>query len=331
MKKEFALALTLFAFILVAVLVLAASQNRLQPAQQLNENTACTVAMTEIIASGQGDVYNMEGAEVYEDPDFAYLVIYSVEGNEITDPSFESVPVDWLDEQKNSALQAEAWQLFADVIPAQNRDMIAKYRVFTDGADNTLAAVEQNPEDITQWILDVDMADIENKDLLLSTLVHEYAHVLTLSASQVIPDQEVVDNWNDYALLQKKAVACPDYFTDTGCSYSNSYINAFYNRFWLDIADEWAKISAMQHESKDLVPYYNALYQFYLSHSDEFVDDYATTHPTEDIAESFTYFVFSPKPTGDSIKEQKIRFFYEYPELVELRASILDGACSMEQ
>jgi hypothetical protein len=59
------------------------------------------------------------------------------------------------------------------------------------------------------------------------------------------------------------------------------------------------------------------------------VDDYATTHPTEDIAESFAYFVFSPEPTGDSIKDQKIAFFYEYPELVKLRQSILQGGCSI--
>jgi len=54
------------------------------------------------------------------------------------------------------------------------------------------------------------------------------------------------------------------------------------------------------------------------------------THPAEDIAESFTYFVFTPKPTGNSIKEQKIAFFYEYPELVKLRSDILNGACSLD-
>jgi hypothetical protein len=209
--------------------------------------------------------------------------------------------------------------------------MIVKYAAITDGADNTLAAVEQDPEDINTWILDVDIADVENKDLLYSTFVHEYAHVLTLNASQVVPDQEIVENWNDHELLQRKAAACPNYFTGTGCSHADSYVQAFYDRFWLDINDEWAQVDAMQYDTEDLMPYYNALYQFYKAHSDEFVDDYATTHPTEDIAESFTYFVFTPKPAGDSIKEQKIRFFYEYPELVQLREDILSGVCSAGQ
>jgi hypothetical protein len=89
-------------------------------------------------------------------------------------------------------------------------------------------------------------------------------------------------------------------------------------------------VDALQYTG-DLMAYYNALYQFYQAHSAEFVDDYAATHPTEDIAESFTYFVFSPKPAGASIKEQKIKFFYEYPELVQLREGILSGICSSGQ
>ena len=50
--------------------------------------------------------------------------------------------------------------------------------------------------------------------------------------------------------------------------------------------------------------------------------DYAATNPGEDIAESWTHFVINDKPSGDSIADQKVRFFYDYPELVELRDKI---------
>ena len=50
--------------------------------------------------------------------------------------------------------------------------------------------------------------------------------------------------------------------------------------------------------------------------------DYAATDPSEDIAESFTYFVLWPRQGGGSVWEQKLDFFYGYPELVELRAGI---------
>jgi hypothetical protein len=58
------------------------------------------------------------------------------------------------------------------------------------------------------------------------------------------------------------------------------------------------------------------------------VSDYSVTHPAEDIAESFAFFVLSPQPAGESIAEQKIRFFYEYPELIDLRAEILQNLCT---
>jgi hypothetical protein len=98
----------------------------------------------------------------------------------------------------------------------------------------------------------------------------------------------------------------------------------------VDINDEWEKVDALQY-ADDLSPYYDGLFSFYLTHQDQFLDDYSTTHPAEDIAEAFAYFVFSPKPAGKLIKDQKMLFFYEYHELVELRQSILKGTCSTNQ
>jgi hypothetical protein len=209
--------------------------------------------------------------------------------------------------------------------------MVTQYLVFTDGYSNTLAAVDQSVNDSTDWILEIDIADIKDKDAFIFTMIHEYAHILTLNASQVTLDQEIVDDPTNLSLQESRAAACKNYFTGTGCSDENSYIDDFYHRFWLGIDEEWKSIDALQYETEDLTPYYDALYNFYKTHQDQFVDDYATTHPAEDIAESFAYFVFSPKPAGSSIKEQKVAFFYEYPELVELRANILGNLCASSQ
>ncbi len=290
-------------------------------------NTACAFAMTEVIKSAQGDVYNTENFSSYVEPKSYNLVTYLVNGDQIIDPVFDPIPNELKDEQKNSALQTEAWQIFTTLIPFENRQMVAQYIIFTDGGKNTLAAVEQTKNDPAYWIVEVDIADLENKDELLFTLVHEYAHLLTLNDSQVSIDEEVYNDPYNLTLIENKAAACPNYFDGGGCSLPNSYVNAFYHRFWVDIHAEWKKIDALQY-ADDLSPYYEGLYNFYLAHQDQFVDDYATTHPTEDIAEAFTYFVFSPKPMGNSIKEQKIAFFYEYPELVELRANILGSFCT---
>lgn len=325
MKKEFMLAVFLFAVILGISLALTVTQS--DPAED-SPAAFCPVDMQDVIASAQGDVYDMSGTDedTYETPDFNYLVTYSVRGDEITDPQYLSVPDDLKDEQADTDLQTSAWRIFAEVIPAQDRAMVVQYRSFTDGYENILAAVDQTEGDLTQWVLDIDIADLQDPDSLLFTLIHEFAHILTLNASQVTPDREVYDNWNDPVLLIEKAAACPTYFTGTGCSHADSYIHAFYRRFWADIEPEWSVIDAMQYED-DLLAYYEALYQFYESHPGQFVDDYAVTHPAEDIAESFTYFVFSPRPSGVTLSEQKINFFYGYPELVRLREDILSGVC----
>lgn len=291
---------------------------------------ACALSMDEIIKSGLGDVYNFEGVTDFEEPAFHYLTRYSVDGDTLSTPLLETVPAELHDEQTDSALQNQAWGIFTDLIPVQDRQMVAQFNVFTDGYSNTLAAVDQTPQDLSDWMLEVDIADLKDKDALIFTMIHEYAHLLTLNATQVTPDPDTVKDPINLKLQREKAATCDTYYTGTGCSHEDSYIQAFYTRFWTDIYDEWAEIDELQYGKDDLVPYYNALYDFYLTHQDQFVGDYAVTHPAEDIAESFTHFVFSPKPMGNSIKEQKIAFFYEYPELVELREHILSGACSLE-
>ena len=69
------------------------------------------------------------------------------------------------------------------------------------------------------------------------------------------------------------------------------------------------------------------LEDFYNTYQDQFLTDYAPTSPAEDIAESWAFFVLSPKPEMNSIANEKILFFYEYPELVQLRAQILNQIC----
>ncbi len=325
MKKELAVAVTLFTLITLIMIGLSAAYFSIAPAPM--SGAACKVSMSAVIASAQGDVYNpadvSDGAEV----ESSYLAIYAVQGDTIANPKFESVPPDLLDEQENFALQNEAWQVFTDLVPPQNRRMVAQFNVFTDGYSNTLAAADQTKEDLTNWVLEIDVADLEDKDALMFTLIHEYGHILTLNATQMEPDQAIVDDPYNQDLQKEKAAACPNFFTGMGCSYADSYIDDFYNRFWLDINDEWAQIDALQYDTDDFNPYYAGLYRFYKAHQDQFLDDYSVTHPDEDIAEAFTYFVFSPKPTGNSIKEQKVAFFYQYPELVKLRENILNGAC----
>lgn len=60
----------------------------------------------------------------------------------------------------------------------------------------------------------------------------------------------------------------------------------------------------------------------YRAAPDRFVHPYAAASPSEDFAETFRWFVLGVKPTGDSVKEQKIRDLWADPDLVAARARI---------
>jgi hypothetical protein len=56
-------------------------------------------------------------------------------------------------------------------------------------------------------------------------------------------------------------------------------------------------------------------------HVQDFVTDYASSAPREDIAESFTALLTQDSPDGDMIADEKIRFFENHPELVSAKRS----------
>ena len=133
-------------------------------------------------------------------------------------------------------------------------------------------------------------------------------------------DAELAVQPDNQALVDAAVAACPTYFPGEGCSKPNSYINAFFERFWVDIYQEWQDVDLLQYEDEEA--YTAALDEFYADRADDFVSDYAATAPAEDIAESFATFVLKPTPSGDTVADQKVAFFYDYPELVKLRAEI---------
>ena len=253
------------------------------------------------------------GADSLPEADKEYtLVTYQVSGDEISSPKYATgAPAEFVKYQKDVESQKKMWKFFTDVIPADQRKMVSEFIIFSDGYSNSIGAVDQADKPDT-WTLEMDIVDSQNFGTLSTTIIHEFGHMLTLNDSQISNvDQS----------------SCTNYMSMDGCSNSDSYINAFYNTFWADIHDEW---SSTVH-TKDGEVDEDQVSKFYDKYSDQFVTDYAPTGPEEDIAESWMYFVFSPKPAGDTIAEQKILFFYDYPELVQLRQKILGGLCQYTQ
>ena len=74
--------------------------------------------------------------------------------------------------------------------------------------------------------------------------------------------------------------------------------------------------------------YIALLAHFYHRHPTQFVTAYAASSPEEDLAETWAYFVLNPKPRDDSMAHKKVLFFYDFPELVNLRNQIATNVCA---
>jgi hypothetical protein len=289
----------------------------LLPTATVEANASCPLLLDDIV-----DAATSFGGDE-EARDERYLVTYSVNGDEINDPHYETVPADLKEEQHDVAAQESIWNYFTSIIPPEQRDLITEYAIITDGKSNILAAVSQTYDDPSLWALEVDIEDSDDYYNLTFTLIHEFGHLLTLNPSQVPPSIDVFNNPDDDVIYQNAIASCSNYFPGEGCSNPDSYINAFYQRFWPDIYAEWQKIDSIENE--DI--YYRKLDEFYAKYEDQFVTDYAVTNTAEDIAESWSFFILSPEPDGNTIADEKVRFFYDYPELVDLRQKILNRLC----
>ena len=194
----------------------------------------------------------------------------------------------------------------------------------SDGQSQILAGVSRTLDDPTDWELFVDVIDGSNRYSLTYSLMHEFGHLLTLNSSQVAMDKLVVFNPDDEKFYDRAVADCPQYFAGDGCSVSGSYINEFFNRYWQSLYPEWQEIDKTK---EDEASYYGSLHRFYKQYADQFLTEYSANSPEEDIAEAWAFFVLSPKPEPTSIANEKILFFYEYPELVQIRQEILTQLC----
>ncbi|MBU2610674.1 MAG: hypothetical protein KJ606_06955 [Chloroflexi bacterium] len=314
-----------------ATIMVAPSATIIETATQTASPTpqiVCPSLLSEMLIASEGDgsharTYGRKLPTIHEEQT---LVIYRVEGGQLTGSTLSAIPAKLRPYQQDTATHEAIWDYFTTIIPANQREIVNQYVIFTDGQYNILAAVEQDGYDPARWSLGVDILDSADRKALGATLLHEFGHLLTLNTSQVVIEMNLHDNPDD----AQAAAACQQYFlpsrccADEGCSQSNSYINHFHRVFWTAIYAEWEQIKAIEDQDE----YDRRLYDFYEAYQRQFVTEYTATSPEEDIAESWMFFILEPKPAGDTIAEQKILFFYDWPELVQLRGEIISRVCT---
>jgi hypothetical protein len=287
---------------------------------------ACPSIVRDVLdtVTAQVDLTGNESDKLFNREGGIPLVTYDVENVTLTDPHFEVTRDELEEERDNRAAHEAIWHYFASIMPSAERELVARFSIFTDGRGNHLAAVSPMSSEPEQWILQVDILDSESYYELTYTLLHEQGHLLTLNTKQVLPSMAIFEFPDNETVRKQETEACPQYFTGEGCSEPDSYINQFFNRFWQYLYEEWEQIDL----ERDKDTRATLLKDFYQTYQDQFLSNYAATSPVEDIAESWAFFVLSPKPELNSIANEKILFFYEHPELVERRTQILQQICT---
>lgn len=288
---------------------------------------ACPELLEEIVDTAESEeVARVDKSDqsFNEEEETVILVAYQVSEDEIRNPHKLPVSDELKDERDDRARHTAIWNYFAAIIPAEERSMLSDFLIFTDGKERHQAAVGPSHFDPEEWALHIDILDAESYYELTYVLIHEQGHLLTLKPDQVTPSKAIFEHPENEKVYQKERAACSQYFTGEGCSTAHSYINQFYNRFWTDLYSDWEPIELEEDEDARFI----LIEDFYKTYEDQFLTSYAPSSPAEDIAESWSFFVLSPKPENDSIADEKTLFFYEYPELVELRTQIVERICA---
>lgn len=200
---------------------------------------------------------------------------------------------------KQVRLYKKAWRTTKALVTEENLHWFVELEFNTDGYEDEMAYVIPIDDLNNRWRIGIDVRDAflsdgSYHDEFYLTLVHELFHTMSLNASQLM-------------LFSPKNA---DLYVDEeyGSFKKDSYINSFYKQFWKDEMKDYERFESAE--------------AYYERHPKNFVTEYAASDVTEDISESFSYFVLKDKPKGETIADQKILFFYSYPELVSYREKV---------
>ncbi|MGI2736069.1 recombinase family protein [Bacillus cytotoxicus] len=280
---------------------------------------------------------SMRGTEKKQDDEnYFFLASYYIDEEEIIDPYFEKLDKkrfnkafaddqeaknEIMEQHEDSDYHEMLWDMYRTLIPSKYRKNIVEFDIVTDGYEGIVAHVAPSMDDPKDWVLSLDTLDSGvNIDEVMNTLIHETAHVLTLNDRQIPVNEKYIKSFEEGKDISSYQNKCKTLFLQEGCVKKGSYIHTFYDSFWKPIEREW--------KEKQIETNEEARITFFEEKHDQFVSEYGTTNVAEDIADTFTAFILQDSKKvkeGTELKYQKIAFFYQFPELVKMRAEVLSG------
>lgn len=186
-----------------------------------------------------------------------------------------------------------AFERFKSIIPENWRKNINKYEIVRE--DSPLGAYVKRENKIMTFGINLNLFEKSPEPIQNYVFIHEFGHLFSFDNSQHIENVKRVDD-----LVTFK---------------EDSYLKEFYNSFWKNAPKNWIVNYKKQQKDVD---------EFYKLNRDKFITAYAVNNIYEDFADSFAFFVLEECPIdSDRDVDKKLKFFYQYPELVLLRLEIL--------
>ncbi len=188
-----------------------------------------------------------------------------------------------------------AWEELTAIAPLDELADVDIIAGFDEPDGDTLAFAGMLGDTNDSFVVAVNLASAaDDPEELRLTLAHEMSHVFAQTPDQLDIDLDPSE--------------CDTFHNGNGCFYGDAYVTLWIEAFWTqEQLDSMPDPTATDEEGGEdrctLVP--------------SFLGTYAATHPEEDLAESFSAFVFS-LPVPDAV-QPKLDFFEDYPELVAFR------------
>lgn len=198
-----------------------------------------------------------------------------------------------LGESNSEVADEELFTLFTDIVgEAAVSEYVKEWRVFENSSTDLGAFVElmAGTED---WIVGVNR---ESYDKTNPQIVEAYANLFVHEYAHII-------------------------FFET-----SEREDSFASRFWT-VADYRHARAVEEASARDR---FALMRRYYDNNERRFVGDYATMNVEEDMAESFVAFVREDKPAGTSLRDRKIKFFYEYDDFVTTRTELRSRLAALD-
>lgn len=236
---------------------------------------------------------------------FEILAYYEIQNGIIIQKELNAISTKNLSPSEDSKYKnlVNMQSLLLDVIYSK---YFKGFFIFTDEEKGLLAYATdfQNKE---RAYLGIDAEDFSSgitndfeKSRFYHSVISELSRVILLGNSQVdYTKGNAISDLDNFELIRM-------------FSKKDSYLLQFYARFWDDILYQDSYISQISSDE-------NAKKYFFLRHSREFLNEYVAQDPIRDIIESLTIFMLEKKPLDPEQKYQKIRFFYEFSELGDIK------------